>query len=560
MAGNILTPTTIWQKFNISSTPLAQVIEEKICGDIVYTSLYIYGQVKGEECVKIYATLVSKKGEQKAPAILLCQDFESGFDNDLVLSFVNNGYSVLSVDIAGKNENSEFYTIYPQAISYANYFEVKDNLFNVPTDAMNTCWYEWAVALRYALKYLRKQPFVSSVGGFAMGEVATCMWQVAGTDKGLKCVVFALNAGWRGYQGIYKFGGQNEPQFSDNMYKFIAGIEPQAYAMHVECPVLMLSPTNSKEYDLDRSADTVTRISEKVFSAVHYSVGYIDRVSGEAFSMASLFFDKFLSSRTSKFNPESDISCEIKNGKLEIKVSTNGKPKKIELYASEEIFVPAERSWVKVCDFEKVDKCYCFEYLPYHLSGQATFFAQIYYDNGFILSTRVINKKFSPEEVAFKHKSKILYSSRICGNESVFTLAHPERLNSSKINIEQAPMVFVDKGPMGIDGICSKFGLLSFKFNTKKDMPIEGSILMLDVFAKESGVLTIKLISDYFGEKIEYVCQQNIVGGEVWQNIKVEINKFKTIEGMALKTFDKINAVEFDMKDGEFLLNNILWV
>jgi hypothetical protein len=91
-------------------------------------------------------------------------------------------------------------------------------------------------------------------------------------------------------------------------------------------------------------------------------------------------------------------------------------------------------------------------------------------------------------------------------------------------------------------------------------MPIEGSILMLDVFAKESGVLTIKLISDYFGEKIEYVCQQNIVGGEVWQNIKVEINKFKTIEGMALKTFDKINAVEFDMKDGEFLLNNILWV
>ncbi len=560
MAGNILTPTTIWKNFSISSSPISQFIETQTEGDIVLTKMYIDGQVKGEERVKIYGVLVKKQGVEKSPAILLCQDFEVGFDKDLVFELVNKGYTVLSVDLAGKREDSELFTIYPQSISYANYLEVKDNLFYVPVDAINTCWYEWACALRYALKFLKKQPSVSSVGGFGIGKSATALWQVAGTDNGLKCAVFSLNAGWHGYQGIYKFAGQSEPQFSDNMYKFIAGVEPQAYAMHVKCQVLVLSPTNSNEYDLDRSADTVSRISEEVFSAVHYSIGYIDRVNGEAFGVANVFFDKFLSSRSCKFSADSDISCEVQDGKLEIKVSAKGKIKKVELYASEEIFVPCERSWQLVCGGSKVDGDYYFNYLPYQQSGQVTFFAQIYYDNGFILSTRVINKKFKPEEVSFSHKSKILYSSRQCGSESIFSPAHQELLSNAKINISSTPLVEVKAGPMSIEGIYSKYGLITFKFQAQKDKPVEGSILMLDVYAKESGIITIKLISDFFGQKTEYVYQNKIIGGEVWQNIKVEMNKFKTKESMGLKSFDNINAVEFDIQDGEYLLNNILWI
>ena len=46
----------------------------------------------------------------------------------------------------------------------------------------------------------------------------------------------------------------------------------------------------------------------------------------------------------------------------------------------------------------------------------------------------------------------------------------------------------------------------------------------------------------------------------MWHNVKLTRNKFKTVEGMPLKNYDKINAVAFNAEDGEYLINNVLWV
>ena len=48
--------------------------------------------------------------------------------------------------------------------------------------------------------------------------------------------------------------------------------------------------------------------------------------------------------------------------------------------------------------------------------------------------------------------------------------------------------------------------------------------------------------------------------GDVWHNVKITRNKFKTAEGMPLKNYDKINAIAFVGEDCEFLINNALWV
>ena len=293
MAGNILSPTAIWKDFSIPFVPSAEVIETIKDEKLTCTKLYIQGQSGGDFVTKIFATLVKPNKRGNLPAILLLQDFECGYDNKLVHSLVEQGYAVLSVDFAGQSDN-EYFTVYPEALSYANYQTAKFNLCTVEKSADKTCWYEWTRVARYALKYLSNQAFVSKVGGFASGEVATALWQVMGSCEELACSTFVLNAGWRGYRGIYKFAGNVEPQFSDNMYKFIAGIEPQAYAMHIKSPILMLSATNSNQYDCDRACDTVARISDGVFSAVHYSVGFRERVSGEAFKVASIFFEEFL--------------------------------------------------------------------------------------------------------------------------------------------------------------------------------------------------------------------------------------------------------------------------
>ena len=82
----------------------------------------------------------------------------------------------------------------------------------------------------------------------------------------------------------------------------------------------------------------------------------------------------------------------------------------------------------------------------------------------------------------------------------------------------------------------------------------------MSIYGKEKGVFTVKLIADYFGNKVEYACSQKIAGGEVWYNLKFERNYFKTAEGRVLKEYKKINAIEFNFDGGEFLINNALWV
>ena len=52
----------------------------------------------------------------------------------------------------------------------------------------------------------------------------------------------------------------------------------------------------------------------------------------------------------------------------------------------------------------------------------------------------------------------------------------------------------------------------------------------------------------------------NVFGGDVWHNVQLEKNRFKTAEGMVLKSYEKIDAIEFSVDEGEFLLNNALWV
>jgi hypothetical protein len=112
---------------------------------------------------------------------------------------------------------------------------------------------------------------------------------------------------------------------------------------------------------------------------------------------------------------------------------------------------------------------------------------------------------------------------------------------------------------MEINGVYCKAGLLTFKLNAKTDRPQEGAMLMFDVYSKQKGVAAVKLIADYFGNRVDYFAWVNVHGGEVWQNVKVDINKFKTEQGLSLKEFEKINALEFII-DGEYLINNALWV
>lgn len=559
MAGNILTPKSIWGNFVIDGAVTAQIKNEREENGLLITDLYLDGRNTADGQVKIFATFIKKNKTSPSSAILLVQDFEENDENALPMDLAEQGYAVLSVKLDGHREGAEDYTVYPDSISYANYEQVKDSLYIVKDDAIHTCWYEWAVAIRYALKYLRDQASLKKIGGMALGEVATALWQVAGVDK-FDCTVFALNAGWAGYRGSYKFAGTVEPQFSDNMYKYIAGIEPQTYAMHVDSPVLVLAPTNSNVYDCDRAYDTVSHTKAEVYGAVHYSVGFRDRVSSIAYNNAKIFFNHYLNGAKSVLAGEMDIKCDVVDGRLQVEVTPDTKDlKELILFVAEEQANPALRTWVQETSSIKDGETYTFTYEPYSESGMVVMFAQATYKNGWTMGSNVIAKRFTAEEVNNSHKMTIIYSSRYKNSHRVFGAAKQAGVNS-RINLTDKSRVCVQKGPMNIDGVTSKWGLITFEPSIKKYHPQEGAMLMLEVYAKEQAVLTVKLVADYFGDKVEYMASVKVLGGDVWYNVQIEINKFKTAEGMSLKSYDKIQAMEINVEGSDYLINNALWV
>ena len=578
MAGTILTPITLWKDFEINAIPQAEIVFEKKEGDVEFKKIYLDGRVTSEGQVKIFAILAKNVKSKSAPAVLLVQDFETGMDERIIKDLASRGYIVLAIDLAGRMEDKENYTVYPEELSYAEYqnavkgFSIHEGESNMGLyDVLDeggvdqTCWYEWTAVCKYALCYLKNLPFVNRIGGFGIAEAATVLWQVAATENTLDCAVFALNAGWVGYRGIDKFAGTVEPQFSDNMYKILAGVEPQAYAMHVKCPVLMLSATNSSQFSCDRAYDTVSRVESDVYKAVHYSTNYRDRISGEGYQDLLYFFNEILikgGNGKDALPDEMDIKCDIVDGRILATVTPDLKGlKKIRLFVAEETVDPSLRAWKRVSKYQKDKDSYLFEYLPYPESNIVTMFAKADYENGFVIVSNIIAKRFTPEEITGSFKSKIIYSSRIKDSDSIFTAENQSGNDPCHVNIFGRKRVKVKKGPMGIEGVCCEFGLLTFKVNASTDKPNDGAMLMFDVYSPENNTVTVKLIADYFGKRTEYQVSSLIRGGEVWYNIKLEQNKFKTAEGMALRSFDKVNAIAFVSDDGkEFIINNALWV
>ncbi|GEM_PF-2205089 len=569
MASNFLTPTAIWKDFKCDGAK-AEIICKHTAKGLVFTHLRLRGSVAADGETGIYAVLTHKAQLSLAsPAIVLVQDFGKGGDTALPRLLAEKGYTVLDVDLAGKAPfNSEKtvdgvekpYTVYPDSLSYANYERTAEDKTEIEEDVRSTCWFEWGRVIRYCIEYLKTQPFINKIGVFAIGVAATAVWQTLSADCGLSCAVIVANAGWKGYRGIDKFGDETEPQFNDDALKYLAGIEPQAYAAHVKCPLMLVSPTNSPDFDVDRSYDTVSRVSEKLYTAVDYSVGGRREISADCMNGALVFLNEFLVKEKASLAGEISVKSAAENGIVRVEVMPDKTGlKNVSVYFAEEELHAALRSWRRVVNYEKTKNgVYVFEYAPYKDSEAVMFFARAEYENGLKLCSAIFCKKFAEGETAETNRHRVFYSSRMSLGTNGFYPAKENSDGAYVVNTDAHAVVKVKNGPMDIAGLFCPQGILTFKVNAEKYKPSQGAILMLDVFVKNGCNFQVKAISDYFGKKTEYVASVKMFGS-LWQNVKLENNNFKTAEGMSLKSYEKIEALEFSAQE-DFLINNLLWV
>ena len=553
---NILTPVSLWKNFDDSLPTDAVILSEKSEGGYDTQYINFYGRDTGAGRVKIYAVFMYDRNSSFDDAVLLLPDSSGGIDESLMRYFVKRGYSVLMPDYRGEREADNF-TVYPENIAYANLNKCGRHKDFVDDDAMHTSWYEWVAVARYAYKYLkeRRSGKVGIAGIRDGGEIA---WKLAACVEAA-CMITICAAGWKTYSGFCKFGTQ-EPLLDDERYRFIAGIDSQAYAPFVKCPVLMLCAINDERFDYDRAYDTFSRINEKFaeMSVISYSVhcnGCIDvRGTQDMF----LFLDKFVRERQVFLPKPAEISViadDEQNLVARAEFDEQGVPEEYGVFMAEDRVEPALREWT-AAPFKCQDGNSCDFYLNIYEKTSVVFvFCYARYTNGFTVWSRMAVRRLSGKFKNMRKRCRVIYTAK-SGADS-FSIADRSFALAGVFLTSQTVLPQVVEKAGGLKGVYSVCGLMTFRLGSPGYAPSDDdAILKLDAVCDNSAEMVFCLIDALHGET--YRCSRFIAGG-IWQSLLLECKDFKNEQGVHPATF--AGNLKFTITCGEqYAVNNIMWL
>lgn len=555
---NILTPVSLWKNFDDSLDTKAETINEKSFDGIKIEYLNLYGRDTGDGRVKIYAAFATNTTAPADDVVILLPDSSCTVDEQLMKYFVRCGYSVLMPDYRGKWKDTENYTVYPESVKYANLAECGRRKDFADDDASKTSWYEWVAVARYCLSFLKNREGTGKIGVVGIRDGGEIGWKLAATAD-ITCLVTVCAAGWKTYTGYYKFGSQ-EPQFDDERYRFMAGIDSQAYAPFVRCPVLMLCSTNDERFDYDRAYDTFSRINEKYAgdSVITYSVHCNGCINVEGTKDMFLFLDKFVRERH-VFLPKPAVitvmADEEQNLIARAEFDPQGIPEEVGMFMAEDCIDPTAREWVAVPLKKSEENTRDFYLNIYEKASSVFAFCYARYTNGFTVWSRMTVRKISGKFRNMKKKCRVLFSAK--NDADSFSIADRSfALGGIFLTSDAVLPQVVEKGN-GLKGAYSVCGLMTFRGNSPCYAPDDDSILKLDVFCDNPADVNFCMEDMDSGTK--YRTSVHIAGG-IWQNVLLESKNFKNDQGMHLAAFNK-GKLRFTIMCGEqYAINNVMWL
>ncbi len=531
---------------------------EKLEGGVLYEYVNFSGRDTGMGRVTIYGVLATNAITPSHECVLLFGDSGEGIDEALLAYFVKNGYSALCVDYAGKRAGADRYTEYPENVVYANLSQCGRYKDFVDVDAEKTCWYEWVAVGVFARKYLSEKFATENVGLVGIKDGGEIAWKLAAVRK-FACMVAVNACGWKAYNGYSKFQG-NEPQFDDERYRFIAGIDSQSYAPYVKCPVLILCSTCDPSFDYDRAYDTFSRINREFAaqSSVSYSVNsglFVDLSSTKDMFM---FLDSFVKERHVFMPKPAEISVEVDDlNNLIARINCDGMGiiEKCGVYLAEDCYDFATRDWT-VAPLKRVINPHESEfYLNVYEKSSAVFVVcYAVYSNGFTVWSKLAFKKIGGKFRNSRTKSKIIYTNKF-GSEC-FSVADCSSISVGGIFLtdnQTLPQIVTRNN---LSGIYAKGGLITNRIKTPQFSPDADSILKFDICTDEDALVEVKITNHDDGNV--YSVTLNIIGG-VWQSQILSAKVFKNERGISLTDFTRCDSLAV-ICDEKFALNNLIWL
>lgn len=558
---NILTPITLWQNFDIEPDSEARIVSTEESDEVTIERIVISGRKTEKGRVHIAAAYAYDTKSASSATVLILPDSKDTIDEGLLKLFVKRGYSALMVDYRGEWLDCGFYTVYPPDVKYGNVASSGRKYAFVDESADKTCWYEWVIVGLYAGKYATDRNGGNEVAVVGLRDGGEIAWKL-GVAGQFKCIIPVCAAGWRAYTGISKYQSV-EPELNDERYRFIAGIDSQAYAPYVRCPVLMLCSTNDSEFDYDRAFDTYSRINPDHISesTIAYSVGN-GCIGVKCTADMFIYLDKTLKNRQVYIPKPAEVSVEIDEASNLIaraKFDDQGVAEFCGMYFAEDCLDSALREWSLCPPKTKISSREQQFYLNIYEKTTTVFaFCYVKYTNGFTVWSRTAVKKLSGNFRNTQPKCRVLYSDKdgrgtfVCANPAPFAVGGMFLADESA---KQYMPHIVEKAK-GVKGLSSAGGLTTFRLCNPRYSPMPGNVFKLDIFCEENDEVTIVFEDTATGEK--YSDHYRVVGG-VWQSIVSESTQFKNPNGVALSAYT--SNLKLSILCGcEFAVNNIMWL
>ena len=564
MANKILTPITLWNDFDETQPLESTVLGTQIVNGITCSRVRFYGRIVGTERVSIlaYCAIPEKKGE-RMPAVLLLPDCGKPIDEMLARQFASSGYIALMPDLRGSSDKGDPCTRYPESISYANYAKCGERIDYVEETAKETPWYEWVAVARYSIRYLQSLPQVGKIGAIGIkggGEIA---WQLAATTNSLSCVVPICAGGWRAYRGIRKFGDAKELNMTDERYRFLAGVDSQAYAPYVRCPVLMLCSTNDELFDADRAFDTYARINPEVDKSFNFAVRYNGFIGRASIEDLRSFLSKYLKNLEMFIPASLDICIDEDEGDLvaKVRLDEDGEVKYYNAFMAEDNAECGMRDW-SMCPLKRIDKQnneILFYVNAYKKATRVFVFAKARYSSGFSVSSKITHRKLDAVYNNFTDRCRVLYSdTEKLGN---FTMddPNPGLISGCFLPVREKMPVRLEKGPFGIDGITGEYGLRLYRIGDTRYRPDENALLKFDLYCPKDARVLVSVCVVQNGVRRRYTHAIAARGGECWMDHVLSAKEFKDETNKPLARFADAAYISFSCVD-KYYVNNLIWL
>ena len=556
---NILTPLSLWNDFKELLDTQSKIISTKESDLMTVDKLEFSGRDTGKGRVRVAAAFAWNTNSPSKETVLIMPDSKDTIDEKVLEFFVSKGYSALMVDYRGEWKDCDFYTRYPENIEYANLLKCGRHKDYVDDSADKTSWYEWVSLGLYARKYIKERTGSENIAVVGFRDGGEIAWKLGVAGK-FSCIIPVCAAGWSAYYGISKYITK-DPRMDDERYRFIAGIDSQAYAPYVKCPVLMLCSTNDKRFDYDRAYDTFSRINPEFAkgSALSYSVLTNSCIGVKSCSNMIIFLDKYLRKKDIIVPKTAEVVVETDEKQNLIAKALYDDVCEIEecvMYLAEDCLDSSSREW-NVCPLKKVvsSKERHFFLNVYEKPSTIFVFCHVRYKNGITIWSKIVVRKLNGKFRNMQKKNKVLYTNTY-GAEG-FSIADPEKNAIGGLMIADESLLpkLVEKSK-GVKGLYSPCGLSSFRVNNPIYAPSVGNVLSIDVFCDKSESVNITFTDWNTGE--EYSAVFNVVGG-VWQKIIAECKIFKNLNGVSLDNFER--EMMFNITSlSPFAINNFIWL